>query len=377
MDESDGLSILKRMTAAGLEAAPADRRVLPVRALSSAVSRAGEAGLSMPIVASSSSERIASLSDLLEMLPESGLLGVLEGPGEGQGLMAFDAALLAAVIEKQMTGALGAKAPAPRRATRTDAALAADLIDATLREFEAALQGREESRWASGFGYSSHLEDIRPLGLLLEDVDYRIFQLDLTLELGARTGRLVLAVPAEGRGKIGQPSATEMPVADERDEAWQRGFEDAVLGAEVRVEAVMHRVRMPFVRMQALRVGDEVALVGSSVDTVRVSSAEGATYGIGRLGQSRGHRAVRLVAPGETTPELRHSEGNGMTSNLSGGADVSFAAPQLASSQTPAREPAPLPPLGGGPDIALDLPTGQAMSEDAFAPAPLPPLPEI
>ena len=195
MAETARQNILRRKLDAGRAAAPASCAVLPAKALSSALSKAAEAAMGLAVSAGSCSERVASLPDLLERLPDNGLLAVLEGPEEGQGILALDGNALSAIIEKQMTGAVAASPPPPRRATRTDAALVADLVDATLQRFETALAGRAESRWAAGFGYSSHVEDLRPLGLLLEEIDYRIFGLTLDFEIGTREGQLLLALP--------------------------------------------------------------------------------------------------------------------------------------------------------------------------------------
>ena len=310
MAETEAQSVLRRMTAAGREAARADRAVQPARALASGLSRAAEAAMSLAVSATSSAERVGGLTDLLETVPESGLLAVLEGPGEAQGLISLDSALLSAVIEKQMTGGLSPKAPPARPVTRTDAALAADLIDAMLREFETPLRSRKEARWACGFGYSSHVEDIRPLGLLLEDVDYRIFVLELDLELGSRSGRAILALPAEGRGDVVVAENVAEPEVP-RDVAWQEGFGTAVRGADVRLEAIMHRVKLPFSRVRKLEVGDEIPLPATCIDRVRLVGAGGGTFAVGRLGQSRGNRAVRVAAFGDRLPmPARVSAGN-------------------------------------------------------------------
>ncbi|WP_157973492.1 FliM/FliN family flagellar motor switch protein [Tropicimonas sp. IMCC34043] len=300
MDKATGQSVLRRMAGAGRNRAPDARAVLPARALSSALAKAASSVVSIAVRVTSCSERIASLSDLLETLPERGLLALLEGPEDGQGIAVFDFGLLSAVVEMQMTGALSPGTPPPRRVTRTDAALAADLIDAVLIGFETALLGREESRWASDFGYASHVEDLRPLGLMLEDVDYRIFGLSVDIESGGRKGQFVLALPARGRGPIRMPpDAGEGTAAEDPDEGlWRRALEDSVRDGDVRLDAVLHRIRLPISTIANLRPGDELPIPFAAIDRVQLTAGGLQGFGRWRLGQSHGHKALRLGQDG-------------------------------------------------------------------------------
>ncbi len=329
MAEATGQSVLKRKVAAGRSTAPGGRPVLPAKALSASISRAADASMGLEVSVDSCSERIASLSDLLELLPEQGLLAVLEGPEDCQGIMAFDVAFLSGVIEKQMTGAVSTSPPGTRRVTRTDAALAADLIDLTLREFETSLAGREESRWASGFGYGSHVEDLRPLGLLMEDVDYRIFGLSANLESGRRNGQVLLALPAIGRGKVRIGEVVDTQAGS--DPAWSAGLTSLVLKGDVRLEAVLHRMRLPIAAIEGLNVGDEIPIPASAIGKVSFAGAEHIPLGQGRLGQSQGFRAVRL----------------GDTGNRAAATDADTDSLDLSAERSPGGPPGQMPPSGG------------------------------
>ncbi|PRY21555.1 flagellar motor switch protein FliM [Aliiruegeria haliotis] len=369
MAEAAAQSVLRRMAAAGRENPAGGRAILPARVLSSGLSRSAENLLSMDTSVSSCSERIVSLTELLEILPEDGLLAILEGPEESLGLMVLDAPFLSALIEKQMTGALSERMPPPRRATRTDAALAADLIDAMLREFEEPFLARSEASWVTGYAYSSHLEDPRPLGLLLEDVDYRVFGLSVQVEAGIRGGRIVLALPAEGRGRPDLTAVNETTTGD--DPEWEDKLKAVVLGGEVRLEAVLHRFRVPFEELARLNVGQELPLPAARIDGVKLTSEEGQAFTTGRLGQSHGHRAVR-IGSGAALPSP--------TLDL---ADALAAAPP-ATPEIPSAELPPLPlavspadhgstDAGVGADSDSGLPDHPAMD----SPAPLDTLPDL
>ncbi|NDR59442.1 FliM/FliN family flagellar motor switch protein [Aliiruegeria sabulilitoris] len=343
MAEEARQDVLKRKVEAGRNSAPASQTVLPAKALSSALSKAAEKSFGLAVVATSCSERIVSLADLLERLPEQGLLAVLEGPGDGQGLLSMDVKALSAIIEKQMTGAVSQSSPPSRRVTRTDAALAADLIDAMLQRFEATLAGRPEARWASGFGYSSHVEDLRPLGLLLEEIDYRVFGLSLDFEIGTREGQLLLALPAEGRSDALALPEPRISLEKPADPEWAPGLEGLVLEGEVRLEAILHRFKLPISAIPTLKVGDEIPIPLSAIDNVRLTGTEEIPLGRCRLGQSLGLRAVRLGA-GEAGAERPQS---GMSNLIGAGAGG-------------------LAPL---PRAALPDPVG--LDDEAFAAAPL------
>ena len=125
-----------------------------------------EIGLAMEVTRLAIERR--SLADLLELVPERALIAVLEGPCEGLGLIALAPPVLAAMIEQQTIGRVAAGPVAPRRPTRTDAAMVAGLIDRALADLETGLEQDMDRVWAAGFRYASFLDDPRPLGLLLE-----------------------------------------------------------------------------------------------------------------------------------------------------------------------------------------------------------------
>ena len=67
-----------------------------------------------------------------------------------------------------------------------------------LQRLEAALGGDDDLIWAGGFRYASFLDDPRPLGLLLEDVDYRVLEAEVSLAQGAQDGGIVAGAARRG-----------------------------------------------------------------------------------------------------------------------------------------------------------------------------------
>lgn len=244
-----------------------------------------------------------SLGELLELLPERALLAVLEGPGQALGLLALSPEMLAAVIETQTIGRVAATPPAPRRPTRTDAAMSARLIDAALAGLESALACSPDLTWTGGFRYASFLDEPRPLGLLLDDVPYRLLSCEIDIAGGARQGRVLLALPAEGRG----PKPAPRPPADETEstaQAWQAALNGAVLGAEVVLDAVVGRIRLPLAQAMALEPGMLLPLGDARVDGVALVSPGSGRIATGKLGLHKGMRALKLRRiQGEALPE--------------------------------------------------------------------------
>jgi flagellar motor switch protein FliM len=241
-----------------------------------------------------------SLSELLEMPPERGMIIILEGPRDGLGLLVLSPEVMAGLIEKQTVGRVSSTPPIPRRPTRTDAAMVAGLIDAALSELESLLVEDSDLSWAGGFRYASFLEDARPLGLLLEDVAYRVLRSEVSLASGIRSGEVLLAVPANGKAEIVKmpepPSAASGIV-------FKVAMEEQVLGADVSLNAILARVTLPLQSILMLKPGDPVPLGQAGLDRIDIEGIDGLRLAGGKLGQNQGMRAIRLSA--EATPAAR------------------------------------------------------------------------
>lgn len=234
------------------------------------------------------------LAEVLELPPERSFLAILEGPEEGLGLMIMSQPVLAGLIEMLTIGRVLRSPVAPRRPTRTDAAMVVDLIDTALCGLEEELAQEADLVWAGGFRYASFLDDPRPLGLLLEDQPYRVLTAEVSLDMGAREGTVILVLPAAGRGQ-----ALGAPVSLEAEEAsigpsFQTAIAEAIMGVEARLDAVIARVSLPLCKVTGLGEGDVLPLPMATLDRVALDSAMGVTVGQGQLGQNRGMRAIRL-----------------------------------------------------------------------------------
>lgn len=288
------------------------------RALPLALARSAQDGIGLALAVARLEARRGGLGELLEAPPPGALLAIVEGPGESLGMVALAPAVLAAVIERQAIGRVTAALPPPRRPTRTDAAMTAPLIDRLLAEFALALGPSPDAAWAAGYRYASFLDDARPLGLLLEDVPYRLFFAEVALGAPAqKRGEVVIALPAVPRAATG-PRRREAPAPEEKDApdepaqprdrtaedaaaaaaaAWARALESVVLGAPAVIDAVLDRVSLPIFAVLGLRPGAVLPLPAATIDRLVLEGPGGRRLGEGRLGQARGLRAIRVTLP--------------------------------------------------------------------------------
>jgi flagellar motor switch protein FliM len=275
------------------------------RAWRLALARAANDILALPLEVARLSVNRRSLAELLELAPERALIAVLEGPAEGLGILMLSPPVLSAMIEMQTIGRVSSSAPPVRKPTRTDASMVADMIDQALQELESGLESDPDLIWAGGFNYASFLDDPRPLGLLLEEEHYRVIQAELRLGNGAKSGAVMLALPAEGRGRAPKPAPTATP-APVAAALFSKALSDQVMRTEADIAAVLHRFTVPLSFVMALKTGDLVPLSTAALDRIVLEGLDGRPLASGRLGQNRGMRAVRLApqAAAETAPSI-------------------------------------------------------------------------
>lgn len=236
-----------------------------------------------------------SLAEVLELAPDRGLIAVLEGPAGALGVMMLAPDVLAGLIEAQTTGIVTAQPAAQRRPTRTDAAMAAGMIDGALEELERGVDGLDDCLWAKGYRYASFLEDIRPLGLLLEDVAYRLFRAEANLALGAKKGSIFMALPSELATSGEVPSEAARQAAEVA--GFHKGLAMQLMAAECRLDGVLARTQLSLSQIMEFEVGQVLALPGAAVERISLEGMDGRKLCEGRLGQNRGLRAVRLSEP--------------------------------------------------------------------------------
>lgn len=232
-----------------------------------------------------------SLAEVLEIVPDRALLALLDGPQGGLGVIMLGASVTATLIEKQTLGKIGTQPPVLRKASRIDAAMVAGVIDRALAGLDEALVEEADLTWAGGFRYASYLEDARPLGLMLEDEPYRILSAEIALGEARREGRVILVLPATGRGLS---PASLIDMAAEEAPHFTEALSMQVMQADCRLDAVIGRLRLQLRQIMALQVGETLVLPSAALDSISVETLEGRHVAVARLGQHRGMRALKV-----------------------------------------------------------------------------------
>lgn len=292
MADKETQGVMRRKLAAA-RAPAADGVPGADRAWRLALARAARDSVKLALDVTALGMEKAGLTDVLERVPDRALIAVLQGPAETLGVLLMSPEVMASVVEIQTIGKVNRGAPPVRKPTRTDAAMAAGLIDAALEGLEVALEDEADLHWAGGFRYGSHLDDARPLGLLLDDRDYRVMTAQVSLALGQRTGTVILALPATGHA-VKAPQDDSDPEAA-RHHAFAEALGERVEGATCTMLATLARLSLPLAEITALAEGMVLPLRQASIEKIGLEGLDGRILAEGRLGQNRGMRAVRLV----------------------------------------------------------------------------------
>ncbi|MCQ0093851.1 FliM/FliN family flagellar motor C-terminal domain-containing protein [Roseovarius sp. M141] len=266
------------------------RAMSPAKALRLALAQASDTHFDLPMIVTTVEQVEISQTALRAEFNDGGLLVLLDGPKGARGAVRLDDALLSALIEVQTTGRVSGRPPGGRAVTRTDAAIAAPLIDATLERAEAQLSEEAPDHWASGFRFGVMMEDARGMSLALNAAAFHVFRMTVELGEGALPGSVAFLLPVP----VAPPPPATAPGVDKV----QRTLEQSAMNAPVSMEAVLGRVSLPLTQLCGLAPGDVVPFQMDRPLQIRLETGQKHVVALGRLGQMNGMRAVRLT-PGD------------------------------------------------------------------------------
>lgn len=275
------------------------------KALPLALARASRNAFSLAMDVDRLHQGLVSVAEVMERTPERSLICLMEGPEYGLGVMIVSPEVLAGLIEVQTLGKVLQTNPLARRPTRTDAAMVSSWLDQTMECLEVALAADDDLTWVDGFRYASFLDEARPLGLLLEDVPHRMLLVDVNLARGTKTGQLLLALPAEGRGR--RPIGSEEADAHRTPPAppFEVQLHDQIMAAECQLNAVLGRIKLSLGEVMALTPHLILPIGGAGIQDVALETVEGRVMARGKMGQTRGNRALRIT---ELNAELERDQ---------------------------------------------------------------------
>ena len=300
MGTQDKASVLQRKTRAAREGG--DPRVMsPARALRLSLSRAADTLFDLALTVATVEQRRIESDEIETGLGEDGLFVLLDGAAGARAALRLDPGLLAGLIEVQTIGHVRPGAVRPRVPTRTDAAMAAPLVDALLDGFEAEMSEGIAGHVARGFRFGDRMDDPRALALALTAPEFDAFRLTVDLGPGLRTGRLDLLLPlapppARSGAAAGRAGAAQAGVKCAGPEA-PADLATVALGATAVLDAVLARLRLPLSEAMAFRVGERLVIPRESLGAAQLVATGGHVVTEGRLGRRDGWRALRLGEP--------------------------------------------------------------------------------
>lgn len=244
---------------------------------------------------SNSSQLRLSLAELLDHIPDFSMILMLEGPEEGLGLAVVSHGVCSLIIEKMTVGRCSPKMPLPRKPSKTDASIFSPIIDTILESLEVSLQEHENLVWASGFHYAAFIDDIRPLGLMLEDISYRVVKSTLSVEgLEERADDIWFVFPAVGRGR--HPNCVELLVGEpeSQDVTFAKELAVNVGDAQCQLNAVLAKFPMTISNVMNFSVGQDIVIPGVDLARIALEGLNMSYIANAKLGQQKGMRAVRI-----------------------------------------------------------------------------------
>lgn len=288
-----------RLGQGGAPQLPASPAPTPARAAATAIGRAADRLYQLPVRALSVQPGALTLAELPELLPELPLVVVLQGPGDLLGAIALCPQAVAALVEWQALGRVTSRGLERRRPTRSDALLCSDFINALLTELTAEMEGVEGFEAVGGYQFLTHLDDPRPLSLMLEDRPLR--SLSFHLAMGApdmREGRVLLALPQPANQARPRPDAAPVaapapPVAAPVRVSLAAAMQDA----PVSVTGVLCRKRVSLAELRGFLDGRLLSLPRTCLTQATLETQDGQVLATGKFGEAEGCHAIRLRDP--------------------------------------------------------------------------------
>ena len=298
-----GRYLARKKAPPGADPAPVSvPRPTPERAISTAIGRAAQKTCALPSFAVQAKMGRATLSEMIDILPERALILVVENYRGTHGIVALSPGFLSAMIEMQSIGRVFSHQPPERRPTRTDASIAAEFVNAALAELATEFGAFDAANGLAAFRFASFVEDPKPLELMLEDTVYHSIRLDTRLgQGGAREGRFLAFLPSGAADLAALPPGSA-PEAVTPKPVTGRSLSGAVLAAPITLNAILCRKTISLRDLRGLVPGALVALPFDAMSRARLEAPSGLVVATGKLGALHGQRAIRIG--GQAQPSL-------------------------------------------------------------------------
>ncbi|MDA8586744.1 FliM/FliN family flagellar motor switch protein [Rhodobacteraceae bacterium] len=278
---SEAVSALRKKTAPAKTAVPGGASIGAI--LRKLMPRVADQAMALDVMVGEVKFGTSSKSDVMADLGDNDLIYLMEDQRETRAICVVKPGLLAALIEKQVSGRVSEGAPPDRVATRTDGIVVADIVDrwTEAAQIAAVDDGLDDVLPFVGFRRFDRVLNKRNTDLSLDPVDFRTLSIELSLEGGAKTGELCFAVP------VVEPELLSPVTAKNR-------IHKHLAEIEAPMVAILTRVPVAMERVKKLAVDDVIDVPISALMNVQLEGTNGHKIIRARLGQLNGKKAVRL-----------------------------------------------------------------------------------
>ncbi len=259
----------------------------PAKALRIAFERAAEKSAEMEASIVGFTETRQTLVQVSQGIQGPNLINTIKGPGGAIGLAIWDMSAVSAFLEQLITGRIVPAQAETRAPTPTDAAVMVNILNLILGGFNTEMAAVPEAPPVIGFRQSGLLEDGRAVAMALEDIAYRVYELGLDMGNGAKKGQLRLVFPWDSA----TPQAGQGMGGSEWDKAWPQ----TIGGTQAAIQAILYRKSMSLNDITELQVGTLIPIPTEAIAAISLEGSDHRAVAMGRLGQSNGHRAIRVA----------------------------------------------------------------------------------
>ena len=305
MGDTENQTVLARKTASARSARKAKATTLQ-KALRVTLAKVAEALMDLPAAVLSVSIQDIQGDEIEAALDDGQLQLILDGPKGCIGAAMFEPVVVGALIQQQTLGTVSAGPDPERTMTRTDAAICAPLLDTLFERAVPILDEPDEAALIEGFQFGAKAQDARTLALALDASDYVAIRLTLDIARGVRQGEVVLILPTlEARTEQQDGAGTG---ADPDVPKPGHDMAKLVMGLNADLRMVVCQINLPLSRLNALKVGETLALTPGAFPNVQITTATGRILGRGEVGHVDGVRAVKpMRAPLHAAQPLRRA----------------------------------------------------------------------
>lgn len=353
---SEAVSVLRKKTAPAKAVVPGGASVSAM--LKKLMPRVADQAMALDVLVGAVNFGTADKSDVLAQLGDNDLVYLMEDDEETRAICVVTPGLLAALIEKQVSGRVSETEPPDRVATRTDGIVASDIVDRWISGAEmAAVEGNYSDVLVfAGFKRLDRVLNKRNTDLSLDPVNFRTLSVELSLEGGAKTGSIYFAAP--------KPKLVALDAASSKNRIHKH-----LADIEAPMTAILTRIPVPIERVKKLAVDDVIDVPISALLNVQLEGLNGQRITHARLGQLNGNKAVRLskgTNDGEAPANLGvlgATQGSASSTAMAALPEPSMPSDRPGLAELPGGEPeAGLPAANDLPDLP-DFPGNEGMGE--------------